>query len=77
MSKLFQHKCVKATCDNTYQSKDEDAYFCNDCQKEKNAIAKQIDARFAHRPSRQPESIMATYDKAEKIHGFPNASQFL
>ena len=48
----MKHNCIK--CKTSYQDNDPDDYYCSPCVTEKNAIAKEIDAKFANRP-KEPE----------------------
>lgn len=51
--KKYTHKCIKSSCDAVYTDTDPDAYYCQACLGEKQAVAKQIDKQFAGR-SREP-----------------------
>lgn len=42
--KLFAHKCIR--CKTEYQSETDDAYLCNDCNTNRMAIAREIDAKI-------------------------------
>jgi len=39
------HKCIKATCSNTYTDPEPDAYYCPSCLKEHKRIAEEIDKK--------------------------------
>ena len=67
---MFTHVCVKPGCGASYKTKDPDPYYCEDCLREKNALAKRIDAQVAARPKRNRTSALADYDNSPKVHGF-------
>lgn len=65
------HVCIKPACGATYQSEDEERYYCPPCLEAKMALAAQIDAQIANRPPKLPRSsALQEYDQAPKAHGF-------
>jgi hypothetical protein len=67
---MHTHSCIK--CNQSYQSKDEDAYYCETCNKARLAIAAQVDAQVASRPSKREapgfEERMAGF---KSVRGIP------
>lgn len=60
------HVCIKPDCETSYQSKEEDAYYCESCQKANKALAKKIDAQVASRPKRKQTSNWQAYEQSQK-----------
>lgn len=60
--------CIK--CNTPYQEEDVEAYYCPACKKTKEAIAKDIDAKYAHRPKKKVMSDLEVYDASPKVRGF-------
>ena len=66
--KQYKHTCIKTSCGNNYTSNDPDPYLCSKCLEEKNKIARQIDAKFAHLYKDQPKSEYAEFvESATKL----------
>lgn len=63
------HQCIKPSCDNSYESKDQDAYYCPDCEKANKILAKQIDAQVAARPKRSRKSAWQEYEDNANMRG--------
>lgn len=66
-------KCIK--CNEMYESKDIDPYYCKSCNIAKIEIAKGIDAKFKNRKPK-PMSSLQKYNSINK-GGFVNANQML
>lgn len=66
---MHTHACIK--CKQSYQSKDEDAYYCESCNNARLAIAAEIDAKVSAQPSRRAapnfEERMAGFQKVKGI----------
>ena len=61
------HSCIK--CSTQYKDNDVDAYYCPECMKEKERIAKEIDSKI--KPSKKETvSALQQYDMSPKVHGF-------
>lgn len=58
--------CIKPSCDKSYESEEEEAYYCKSCQEANKAIAKQIDAQVAARPKRKRTSNWKEYEEAAR-----------
>lgn len=74
MEKLHKVSCVK--CKKEYQSKEPDDFYCEDCNKIRLQVAKEIDAKFANRPKRKVVSDLQQFDALAKdkgTKGFVNA----
>lgn len=56
------HVCIKPSCDNTYKSDEDEAYYCKSCAEANKAIAKQIDAQIASRPKKRAKSAIQEYE---------------
>jgi len=67
---MHTHTCIKPGCSEQYRDEDPDAYYCDTCKKEREELAKQVDAKIAARPSSKPASALQAYDAAPKVHGF-------
>ena len=61
----MKHNCIK--CNQAYNSSDPDPYYCTTCEKEKNVIAKEIDAKMANRPKRQTKSAWQQLDETGQL----------
>jgi hypothetical protein len=60
--------CIKPACANTYESNEQEAYYCPDCVAANKAIAAQIDAQIASRPSKRGgTSAWQEYEAAQKM----------
>ncbi len=66
----MKHRCIKTTCNDEYESEDQDAYYCPKCLEQKNAIAEAITAKMGTAKSRPVKTALREYDEAEKAHGF-------
>ena len=53
MSNMHKHTCIKPACSNTYEDEEQDAYYCEECKTANVALAKQIDAQIASRPTKR------------------------
>lgn len=58
------HKCIKTTCDNTYEDDDIDAYYCPSCIEINKTIAKEIDRKII--PSKNVKSDYQLFDEMQK-----------
>lgn len=66
--KEYTHNCIK--CSTQYKSNEDDAYYCEPCNEEKKAIAKEVDAKMAnHVSKRQVKSSLQIYDEIRKQRG--------
>ena len=66
---MFSVSCIK--CGKVYESKDEDPYYCESCNKERLMIAAEVDKKLANRPRKQVMSALQAYDSdPNKVHGF-------
>jgi hypothetical protein len=63
------YTCIKPVCDNTYQSADEEAYYCESCQKQNKALAQEIDKKLKSKDRKQQKSELQLYDEAVKNGG--------
>lgn len=55
---MNKHQCIKPTCDNHYEDKEPEAYYCHACREANKALAKEIDAKVASRPNRSSKSLL-------------------
>lgn len=46
-------KCIKPSCDNSYETEELESYYCPSCVTANKALAKRIDAQVASRPSKR------------------------
>jgi uncharacterized Zn ribbon protein len=67
---MFSHQCISPECSKTYQSKDEDPYYCETCTRKRNAIAKVVDKKMASIPRKPQKSALQQYDESPKVNGF-------
>ena len=58
----MKHTCIKPACDNSYEDKEPDPYYCSSCQEANVALAKTIDAQIASRPKRSSVSAIKEYE---------------
>lgn len=58
--------CIKPNCGKSYLSEDEDPYYCDECQKERDIIAKEVDKKMAGRVTVQEKTELQMYDEALK-----------
>ena len=65
---MYTHPCIK--CGTKYQSEDPDPFLCADCEKAKEQIAKDVDAKMANRKPNKAKSAMQEYEESEKVGGF-------
>ncbi len=72
---MNNHTCVKPGCGATYESKDEEAYYCPPCDAARKEIAKDVDARMAAIPKKEYMSNLQAYDAARGNNKYPFASQ--
>ncbi len=63
--------CIK--CSTQYVSADSDPYYCESCNEQKKAIAREVDKKLAGRISRNSKSDLQIYDEIRKARG----SQFV
>lgn len=71
---MHKVNCVK--CKKSYQSEEPDDYFCEDCNKTRLQVAKEIDAKMANRPKKKIVSDLQQFDEIAKqsgTKGFANA----
>lgn len=59
---MNQHECIK--CRGAYRSEDPDAYLCGTCFEAKKAIARDVDAQFASRPSVRVVSDLEAFEQS-------------
>lgn len=52
----ISHVCIKVSCGRSYSDEEVDAYYCPDCVIKNKEIARQVDAKIASRPKKQPKS---------------------
>lgn len=64
---MTTYKCIKPACDNSYESNDTEAYYCPSCVEVNKALAKQIDAKIASRPTKNTKSAWKEYEEAAKM----------
>ena len=69
------HKCSKPSCGREYSDKEPDAYYCPLCVKEKDVIAKQIDARFSTRPKEPVVSDLQEFEQSAKKFSDPQTGR--
>jgi hypothetical protein len=66
-------KCIKPSCDKSYETEETEAYYCPSCVTANKVLAKQIDAQVASRPSkRSTRSALQEYEaqlKANPVKG--------
>jgi uncharacterized Zn ribbon protein len=67
MQDKFTHNCIK--CSLQYTDNDPEAYYCNDCNEQRKAIAKEIDKKIALKPKRDNKSELQTYDEIRRTTG--------
>lgn len=60
-------QCIK--CQAQYQSEDPEPYYCQSCEEEKKAIAKEIDKKMAGRVSKRAKSDLQMFDEIAKARG--------
>lgn len=65
---MYKVNCVK--CKIQYDSEEEDDFYCPECLKIKNEIAKKIDEQIVGRPKKPRVSQLQNYDSKQKIRGF-------
>lgn len=63
--KKNSHTCVK--CQENYFDNEVDDYYCQKCEKEKKAIAKEVDAKLAMRPKREVKSHWKQLEEAGEL----------
>ncbi len=66
MSKTYNHKCIKPDCQITYVSNEEDAYYCVECAKEKDRIAKEVDKKMGGRVITKARSELDVYNELQR-----------
>jgi len=64
------HTCIKISCGKQYESDEEEAYYCPSCVEQKEALARQIDAKVGPSTNRSVRTALQEYDEGEKAHGF-------
>lgn len=62
-------KCIKPSCENSYESDEHEAYYCPSCQEANKALAKQINAQVAARPKRSRVSEVAELERQKAESG--------
>ena len=62
--------CVKPSCGNQYESKEDEAYYCTQCQEARKKVMAELDAKFKNRVSVPVKTALQEYDEAPKVHGF-------
>lgn len=71
---MFSLSCIK--CKTSYQSEDEEPYYCGECLAVRNKIAKEVDAKLALRPKKEvPLTALQQYDLVRGKSPFPLASK--
>lgn len=65
---IFTHKCTK--CSLEYQDTEPEPYYCEVCNKERLAVAKEVDARLGSTVGQQPGGEYQAYLKGPKVRGF-------
>ena len=75
----MMHPCIRKVCGKSYESEDEDAYYCFDCREQNRKTAEKIDAIIRARgPKHHGPNLLNQYDSLAKgPGGFPNAKNFL
>lgn len=64
----YTHSCIK--CQTEYKDEDPDPYYCENCNKERKIVAKEIDRKIALQPSSRPiKSDLQIYDEICKLRG--------
>ena len=73
----YQHPCIK--CQTTYDSNEDEAYYCPTCFAEKREIAAKVDEKVGIRISNKKtvQSALQHYDSLPKRNGFVMAKDFL
>ena len=66
---MYTHKCIKPNCSNTYEDEDADAYYCPSCNIQREAIAKEIDAKRVNIKRKKVVSELAHFDSLTKGRG--------
>lgn len=62
------HKCLK--CSSSYESQEEEAYYCEACLEERKAFAAQIDAKRAAQPKEEHKSdLQIALAKGQRMNG--------
>lgn len=69
MDTMYNHICIKPACGNKYTENDPDPYYCFDCRKEKEALAKRIDKKFQTTENRSAPSFQEQIDAMPKLPG--------
>lgn len=66
---MFQHKCIKLDCPNTYKDTDPDAYYCPSCKELNKAIALEVDKKMVGRVSKRAakSDLQIALDKGQTI----------
>lgn len=70
---MFTLTCIKPACGNTYESHEDEAYYCPTCKDAQTVIAKKLSKRF-NTVGQVPSSALAQYDMARQGRQFPRAS---
>lgn len=65
--KLNKHKCIK--CGKGYQSSDLDAYLCEGCNADRQAIAHEVDKRIGSTVGQIPNSRIKSLEELAKSRG--------
>lgn len=65
----MNHKCIKPSCENSYQSSEPEAYYCPSCVEANKALAKQIDSQIAARPKKPTKSAWQEYEENATTKG--------
>lgn len=60
------HNCIKPTCGKEYSDNEPENYYCPSCVKEKEAVAKSIDARFSSKEREPVVSELQAFEQGAK-----------
>lgn len=64
----YTHKCVK--CSTSYQTEDEEAYYCETCLEARKQFTKEIDAKHATNPKEHIKSdLQIALEKGQRKNG--------
>ena len=67
------HKCIRLACGQSYESEEEDAYYCSSCQERNKEIAAKLKV-VNHLPR---SGLLAKYNSLPKVGGFVRARDMM
>ena len=71
----MQHKCIKPSCQNTYNDNEPEDYYCPSCLVEKKAIAARIDAQMAGKSREPVKSDLQSFEESARVFNDPNSGR--